>query len=164
MRSSCTKFHYRSAGCRSYDSARLSSDKTLVIYQQKYHSFYELCLHNRTSYCNKRFMWEYDASFRHCPNIAFEFKVCQILKEFFIKKLLASQIFYIFFCEFQPLQILDDLFQTCEYSISATVRDLSEKHIEIRYVICHSGAVISVSHSDFIKVCEHRQVQFLNHF
>ena len=135
-----------------------------MVDQKQYHSFYELGLHDRSSYCDQRLVREYDASFRYGPYITLEFEVGEILEKLFVEQFFASQVFDIFVCELKIFQILYNLFQPREDRITAAIRDLSEKHIEIRYVVSHSRTVISIGHRDLIKVSEHGQVKFFNHF
>ena len=75
-----------------------------MVDQKQYHSFYELGLHDRSSYCDQRLVRKYDASFRYGPYITLEFEISKILEELFIEYFLFSQIFDIFICKFQVLK------------------------------------------------------------
>ena len=156
--SSRPEFHYRSSCRRTHYPAGLCRYKTLMIYYKEDHRLYELSLHHRASYRYYRFSRKYRSSFRNSPYIAGKFKVFEIFQKIFIEDLFASQIFYIFFCKLQSVQISYHLFKPCHHSIASVIRYLPEKHIEIRDVFSHVCTKIPISHGHLIKISQHRQV------
>ena len=109
-------------------------------------------------------MWENRCSLFYCPDITAEFEIFKIFKEVFAETSFASKIIDIFLLEFQVLEIFNNLFNASHNRISSAIRNPPEKHIKIRDFISHAISKISICHSNFIKISEHGQIFFCNHF
>ena len=135
--SSGSELHNRPSLRRSYNSVRLRCNQTLMIDNQKNHRFYKLRLNHRSSDRENRFMRKNRRTFRHCPNITGKPKVSEVFQKFFAENTFPSEKFYIFFRKLQIFKVIDNLFDPCHNGVAASVRDLSEEHIEICDILLH---------------------------
>ena len=143
---------------RTADTVGFCRDKRLMIDGQQHHSLDELRLDHRAAHDDYRLVREHRRALLDRPYVALEFEICEIFEEFFAKLVLASQIFDVFFCEAEIVQIFYELLKPGKQRKPAVVRDGAEKHIEHGDLVSDVMLKIAVRHRQLIKVGEHRQI------
>ena len=133
-----------------------------MVDRQKQHRLQELRLDDGTAHGDQRLMRKDRAPFRHCPDVALEFEIAQVLEEAFVEKLLAAQEFDVLVGEVEIVEIIDQLLQPGHDDKAALIRDLAEKHIKIHNLVFQTVDEIPVPHGDLIKVCQERQVTLVH--
>ena len=120
--------------------------------------FDELGFNCLRAYRDKRFAGEDNGAFRNRPKISAEPEIPQIIQKSFGKTLLFTQIGNVVVVKVQIADVLDNLFQSRGNGISAVVGILAVENVEINVTVGFPALEITVAHSQFVKVKQHRQI------
>ena len=150
-----TKFQHLPACGGANHTICLGGDQALVVNRQQNEGFDQLCLNGRCPNGHNGFLGENRRTFRNCPNVTGELKVCQILQEFFCKDIPVAKVSNIFGSKMQLLNVIYDLFQTGGNGEATPVRTLPEEYIKVADSVLVAIFKIAISHGQFIEVTEH---------
>ena len=117
-----------------------------MVNQQKKHGFNKLRLNNRTPYRYNWFTGENRRALRNGPYVADELEIEQILQKLFTKAVLGTKVCNIFKIKFQVFQVVNQLFDAGHDSVSAAVRDGTEKHVEANFTLTKSANKVTICH------------------
>ena len=122
-----------------------------MIEEQKSHRLDELRLYSRSPYRHKGFVREDRSSLRNCPDVAFEFKVAQVIQEAVVHALLFEEG-QIVLGKMQILYIVYERIKPGGNDIAAAFRNSSVEHVKIADAVAHSLKEVAVPHAELIKI------------
>lgn len=135
LRPAGAELAYSPAVCRADYAVCLCGDKRLMIEGEKQERFNKLRLNRRSTYRYDRLSREDGRTLRHCVDISGKTEGAQIVEEFLVKAFFGAQIFDVLLGKTEVVYIVDDLFKTAGDSVSAVIRILTVKYVEIRYLV-----------------------------
>ena len=125
---------------------------------QKDHRLNQLRLNNRAADANDRFAGKNRRAFRNRPYVALKLEIPQVVDKFRREESPPVQICQVGLSKMQIREVFDDLFETRQDCETAVVGNIPEEHVVDGDLIAHPLLKISVSHRQFVKIDEQRQV------
>ena len=156
-----TEFQHHTPLCRPNNAVGLGGHKALVVEDQQQEGLHQLRLNSRSPDSDDRLPGEDGSTLRDGPDVTREFEIAEIVQEPLGKQILAPEIFNVLLRKMQILNIGDDPLQTGADGIAAVVRNITEKDVEIGDPILQPRFQITISHGQFVKVAEHRHIEFI---
>ena len=156
-----TEFQHHTPLCRPNNAVGLGGHKALVVEDQQQEGLHQLCLNSRSPDSDDRLPGEDGSTLWDGPDVTREFEIAEIVQEPLGKQILAPEIFNVLLRKMQILNIGDDPLQTCADGVTAMVRNIAEKDIEIGDPILQPRFQITISHGQFVKVAEHRHIELI---
>ena len=132
-----------------------------MVEDQQQEGLHQLRLNSRSPDSDDRLPGEDGSTLRDGPDVTREFEIAEIVQKPLGKQILAPEIFNVLLRKMQILNIGDDPLQTGADGIAAVVRNITEKDVEIGDPILQPRFQITISHGQFVKVAEHRHIEFI---
>ena len=155
------KFQHGATGSGVDNTRCFGRDERLVVQGEEEIGFDDVAVNQRCAHAEERRVGEDDAAFRHCPDVAPEVEIGEVVEEGVAEHALAAQEGDVFFVEAQVLQVIQHLAESGEDGVTPAIRHTAEVVVKVGNFVLPAFVEMALRHGQFVEVGQERAV--INH-